>query len=67
MQELLKQAEVLVINFTQEMNDWESKMYLLDEYNDGKTLSTDQQKLIENETEKSLNELYYRLIKKILH
>lgn len=58
----LERAKIIVLKFTNQMNDWEEKAYIFHRIKHQQLVSEEKRKLVEGQTEESLNSLYYRIL-----
>lgn len=58
----LEQAKNIVLDFTKQMNGWEEKAYIFSRIENQQFVSEEKKKLVEGQTEESLNSLYYSIL-----
>jgi hypothetical protein len=61
MQAPLEQAKDIVLEFTRQVNDWETKMYILSRIELEQFVSEEKKKLVEGQTIDSLNRTFYKI------
>lgn len=59
-----EQAKSVVLEFVNQMNNWETKMYIFSRISNQQIISKENQQLISEDTKESLNLLYYKILEK---